>query len=154
MMLRTLSLAAALVFAPCALAQAPAPTASPSDAINMDLAVTDAIRTMLDGTFDEGHIAMLQSLGHQKAVAATCPGFELDPRAFANEFNLIYDDTMGKPRALNAGQRVELDRKATLALGMAFGAQIAIAANDHSSFCQAATQERSGGKVAHLVWAK
>jgi hypothetical protein len=87
-------------------------------------------------------------------VATTCSGFEIDPRAFANEFNLIYDDTTGKPRTLNAGQRVDLERKATLALGMAFGGQIAVAANDHSSFCQAATQERSSGKVAHLVWAK
>lgn len=152
MMLRTLALVAALVVTPCALAQTP--TAPPSHAVNMDLAVTDAIRTMLDGAFDEGHIAMLQSLGHQKAVAATCSGFEIDPRAFANEFNLIYDDTTGKPRTLNAGQRVDLERKATLALGMAFGGQIAVAANDHSSFCQAATQERSSGKVAHLVWAK
>lgn len=132
----------------------PAPSAPPSDTVNMDLAVTDAIRTALAGSFDEGHIAMLLALGHQQAVAATCSNFTIDPQAFSNEFDLIYDDAKGKPRTFKAGQRGELEHKATLALGMAFGAQIAISANDHPTFCQAAEQERASGKVGHLVWTK
>ncbi|KTE14045.1 hypothetical protein [Sphingopyxis sp. H115] len=152
MTIRPLLLLAALIVAPSAVAQPKAPSAP--NIVKMDLAATDAIRSMLDGAFDEGHVAMLQALGHQQAVAATCSGFEIDPKAFAKEFDLIYDDQSGKPRALDAGQRAEVERKATLALGMAFGAQVAISANDHSAFCEAATQERASGKAANLIWAK
>lgn len=152
MTLRPLIILAALVVAPSALAQPKAPAAPNS--VKMDLAATDAIRSMLDGAFDEGHIAMLQALGHQQAVAATCSGFEIDPKAFANEFDLIYDDQSGKPRALDAAQRAEVERKATLALGMAFGAQVAISANDHVAFCAAASKERASGKATHLIWTK
>jgi len=128
--------------------------APPSSTVNMDLAVTDAVRSILSGQFDEGHIAMLQALGHQQAVAATCPGFSIDQQAFSNEFDLIYDGADGKPRSLSSAQRTELERKATLGIGMTFGAQVAISANDHVAFCRAATQERAGGKIAHLVWTK
>lgn len=154
MKLHLAAIAAALTAAPQASGQTTAPAAPPSAAINMDLATTDAIRGALGSDFDEGHIAMLQALGHQQAVAATCPGFSIDHRAFSTEFDLIYDDSRGKPRTLEAGQRAELERKATFAFGTAFGAQIAIAAHDHAAFCQAASLERAGGKVAHLVWAK
>ena len=153
MAIRPLLLIAALPAAPSVAAQSKAPAAAPNT-VKMDLAAADAIRSMLDGTFDEGHIAMLQALGHQQAVAATCTGFEIDPKAFSNEFDLVYDDSSGKPRSLDSSQRTELERKATLALGMAFGAQIAISANDHQAFCQAASEERSSGKAAHLIWAK
>lgn len=149
-----LAIAVALAAVPPASGQTTAPVLSPSAAINMDLAATDAIRSTLGADADEGHIAMLLALGHQQAVAATCPGFAIDPRAFSNEFDLIYDDAQGKPRVLDANQKTALERKATFAFGTAFGAQIAIAANDHGAFCEAASQERTGGKVAHLIWAK
>ncbi len=153
MIIRHIWFLAALAAATAGSAQTKAPTAVPST-IRMDLAATDAIRSVLDGAFDEGHIAMLQALGHQQAVASTCSGFEIDPKAFSAEFDLIYDDSAGKPRSLDAGQRAEIERKATLALGMAFGAQIAISANDHEAFCQAATQERVGTKAPDLIWTK
>ena len=142
------------VVASAASAQAATRGAPPSSAANMDLAVTDAIRSVLAGKFDNGHIAMLQALGHQQAVASTCPGFAIDADKFTKEFDLIYDDDQGKPRTFASGERPELERKATLALGMAFGAHIAIAANDHKAFCEAAARERAGSKLAHLVWAK
>ena len=126
----------------------------PPQTVNMDLAASSAIRSVLAGQFDEGHIAMLQALGHQQAVAATCAGFTIDPRIYSNEFDLIYDDAKGKPRALKAGEKLKLERQATLALGMAFGAQVAISANDHPAFCKAAALERASGKVDHLVWKK
>lgn len=129
-------------------------TPKPSATLNMDLAVTDAIRAVLAKQFDEGHIAMLQALGHQQAIAATCPGFRIDPVAFSSEFDLIYDDAAGKPRTIMPADRAELERKATLAMGMSFGAQIAIAANDQSAVCEAAARERASDKVSHLVWAK
>jgi hypothetical protein len=151
MVIRHLWIIAALAAAPSVSAQTKAPAMVPNT-IKMDLAAADAIRSVLDGAFDEGHIAMLQALGHQQAVASTCSGFEIDPKAFSTEFDLIYDDTNGKPRDLNAGQRAEIERKATLALGMAFGGQIAISANDHQAFCEAATQERADGKAANLIW--
>ncbi|WP_404480556.1 hypothetical protein [Novosphingobium sp. BL-52-GroH] len=153
MVIRYLCIIAALAAAPSVSAQTKASAVVP-DAIKMDLAATDAIRSVLDDTFDEGHIAMLQALGHQQAVASTCSGFEIDPKAFSTEFDLIYDDSSGKPRNLDASQRAEIERKATLAMGMALGAQIAISANDHQAFCQAATQERSNGKATHLIWTK
>ncbi|MBW6532629.1 hypothetical protein KZ820_17950 [Sphingomonas sp. RRHST34] len=118
----------------------------------MDLAVTDAVRSVLTGRFDEGHVAMLQALGHQQAVAATCRGFSIDPKAYADEFDLIYDGVDGKPRALSPAQRVEVERTATLALGMMFGGQVAIAANSHEAFCSAAVRERASGAAKHLVW--
>jgi hypothetical protein len=155
--MRTLCLAlacAATLSFPLSAQTARKRTAPPPATVNMDLAVTDAVRTVLAGQFDEGHIAMPQALGHQQAVAATCPGFAIDPRAFANAFDLIYDGADGKPRSLSGAQRTEIERKATLGLGMTFGGQIAISANDHTAFCRAATQERAGGKAAHLVWAK
>lgn len=151
--IRHLCIIAALATAPCVAAQTTAPVATPNS-IKMDLAATDAIRSMLDGAFDEGHIAMLHALGHQQAVASTCSGFEIDPKVFSKEFDLIYDDAAGKPRSLDASQRADIERKATLALGMAFGAQIAISANDHQAFCQTAIQERASGKATHLIWTK
>jgi hypothetical protein len=153
MIIRHLWILAALVAAPAVSAQTTGSAAVPNT-IKMDLAATDAIRSVLDGAFDEGHIAMLQALGHQQAVASICPGFEIDPKAFSTEFDLIYDDTAGKPRSLDANQRAEIERKATLALGMAFGAHIAISANDHQAFCQAANQERASAKATHLIWTK
>ena len=126
----------------------------PPQTVNMDLAASSAIRSVLAGQFDEGHIAMLQALGHQQAVAATCAGFTIDPRIYSNEFDLIYDDAKGKPRALGAGEKLKLERQATLALGMAFGAQVAISANDHPAFCKAAALERANRNVDHLVWKK
>lgn len=152
MTIRPLFLIAALAVAVAPMAQAKAPEAP--NGVKMDLAATDAIRSMLDGAFDEGHIAVLQALGHQQAVAATCSGFEIDPKAFAKEFDLIYDDQSGKPRTLDAAQRAEVERKATLALGMAFGAQVAISANDHAAFCEAASKERASGKATNLIWTK
>lgn len=153
MIIRRLAILAALTIAPVVSAQTKRPAEVPRT-IKMDLAATDAIRSVLDGAFDEGHIAMLQALGHQQAVASTCSGFEIDPKAFSAEFDLIYDDAAGKPRSLDANQRAEIERKATLGLGMAFGAQIAISANDHQAFCQAANQERASAKAAHLIWTK
>jgi hypothetical protein len=151
MVIRHLWIIAALAAAPSVSAQTKASARVPNT-IKMDLAAADTIRSVLAGAFDEGQIAMLQALGHQQAVASICSGFEIDPKLFSTEFDLIYDDTSGKPRDLDVGQRAEIERKATLALGMAFGAQIAISANDHQAFCKAATQERAGGKAANLIW--
>ena len=148
------ALIAALLVAPNAYGQPASPSLPPSGAVNMDLAAADAIRSALGDEFDDGHVAMLHALGHQQAVASTCAGFAIDPQAFSSEFDMVYDDKQGKPRTLPASQRAELERKATLAFGMAFGAQIAIAASDHNAFCLAASQERASGKVGHLVWAK
>ncbi|MDF0541147.1 hypothetical protein PX699_02230 [Sphingobium sp. H39-3-25] len=153
MVIRHLWLVAALAIATPVSAQMDASATAP-DSIKMDLAATDAIRSMLHGAFDEGHIAMLHALGHQQAVASTCSGFEIDPKAFSTEFDLIYDDSNGKPRSLDARQRADIERKATVTMGMAIGAQIAISANDHQAFCQAAIQERASGKATHLVWMK
>ncbi|AJA08323.1 Putative secreted protein [Sphingopyxis fribergensis] len=153
MTVRNLVLAVALTTAPVAVSHAKAPAPAPIT-VKMDLAATDAIRSLLGDAFDEGQVAMLQALGHQQAVAAVCDGFEIDPAAFQNEFDLIYDDQAGKPRSLDSGQRAEIERKATLALGMAFGAQIAISANDHPAFCKAAGDERAAGKATNLVWTK
>lgn len=153
MIIRHLWILASLAAAPAVSAQ-PNAAASVPNTIKMDLATTDAIRSVLEGAFDEGHIAMLQALGHQQAVASTCSGFEVDPKAFSTEFDLIYDDSTGKPRSLDTGQRADIERKAILAMGMAFGAQIAISANDHQAFCQAATKERASAKAAHLIWAR
>lgn len=154
MRVSSFALAAALSISSPTVAQTPSIAAPPSETVKMDLAVTDAMRSVLADKLDEGHIAMLAALGHQQAVAATCAGFVIEPGAFSSEFDLIYDDQKGEPRTLNASERRDIERQATLALGMAFGAQIAISANDHPAFCEAAVTERSSGKVKHLVWAK
>ena len=149
--------ATAQTTAPAAATQprGPAVTAAQvTPAVRMDLEAHRTMRAMVGDSFDEGHLSMLHALGHQKAVVANCAGFTIDEKAFRSEMDLIYDGQNGQPLNLTAAQRLDLERKATLAFGTALGAQVAIAAMDKAAFCRAATAERASGKVSHLVYAK
>jgi hypothetical protein len=138
-----------------AAAQAQEGPAQPVSAtVHMDLATAARLNLALAGTFDEGQIAMLSALGHQQAVAATCATFQVDPDAFDREMHLIYHAKDGKSKTLTAQERASLENKALIGFGMAYGAQLAIAAYDETAFCAAAEMEKAAGKVKHLVWAK
>ncbi len=121
--------------------------------VHMDLVTNRAMHSALTATFDEGQLNMLHATAHQQAVATVCPGFKVDPARFGAEMNLIFLDDKGKPKTLTAEQKIEIERKAMLGFGIVFGAQLAIAAYDTKSFCEAAAAERGGPDSGHTIWA-
>jgi hypothetical protein len=152
--IRHVAVAAALFAMPAtgALAQTAA-SAPASPAVHAALTTNTALRGALEKTFDEGQINMLHAVAYQQAVARTCAGFTIDPKRFEREMDLVYDDAKGQPKTLTADEKSEIEKKALFGFGLAYGAQLAIAAFDDKAFCAAARAERKDPPGGHMVWA-
>ncbi len=124
-------------------------------AVHMQMSVDDALNEAMKDSFNTGQITMLKNMGHQVTVAESCEGFEVDQDLFAREMNLIHYDEDGNQKDLTDAELNTLEKKALLGFGMAMGSQMAIAAFDVNSYCDAAEQERASmtdGDNGAMIW--
>ena len=152
---------ACLVLAACSQADGDgtAEAATTDEAVSvlahMHMTSTDAMREAMKASFDEGQMAMLESVGHQIAVAQTCEGFDIDEARMQEELNRIHHDENGEPMDITPAELDLRDKKALVGLGMATGSQIAIASYDVEGFCTVAEVERTneeGDATSHIIW--
>ncbi|AIT78681.1 hypothetical protein [Novosphingobium pentaromativorans] len=144
---------AALLAAGCSQGKAEAATESSTEtaedantvpaAVHMQMSVDDALNEAMKDSLNTGQITMLKNMAHQVTVGERCEGFEVDQDRFAKEMNLIHYDEDGKQMDLTEAELNTLEKKALLGFGMAMGSQMAIAAFDVKSYCNAAEEERA-----------
>ncbi|PXW77698.1 hypothetical protein C7451_104194 [Blastomonas natatoria] len=132
--------------------KAEAATREPADQVHMDLTVTKAFNAaMTKAGLDEGQRNVVKAMAHQQAVAITCAGFAVNKARFEDEMNVIYYDDKGKMLDIDSDALHLREKQVMMGFGMAFGAQLAIAASDEKAFCEHAEVERNARDAKHLI---
>jgi len=102
----------------------------------MQLSTAEALQGAMEDTFTPDQVGILVNLAHQKVVAESCDGFEVDNGKFAAALAPIVtakkSDTDGKL----------IHDQLLTGLGMATGAEFAIAAYDQQAYCDGARADR------------
>jgi hypothetical protein len=151
----TACIAALGLLAGCSEGPAPKAQAAATDhdtMVHMDLTVSRAYNAAMEKAgLDEGQRNVVQAMAHQQAVAATCAGFSIDKARFEDEMNIIYYDDKGKMLEVDSEALHLRERQVMMGFGMAFGAQLAIAASDEEAFCEHAEVERNARDAKHLI---
>ena len=123
---------------------------------NMHLRTLNVMRAALGDTFSEGHLQLIEFLGHQMSVAVVCENFDIDQSRVDEEMELFYSSDSDEDE-LSEDEKLEIDKRALMGLGMVVGAQLAISSHDKDAFCEVAEEERAtDDPVAqtHLIWTK
>ena len=81
---------------------------------DMHLVATTALREAMEGSFDEGQLAMLTNVAHQSVVAGHCDGFEIDQARFAEEMNRLHYNAEGEQIDVSENELDQLEKKALL----------------------------------------
>ena len=129
----------------------------PISVSNMHLRSLNVMRAALGDTFSEGHLQLLEFVGHQMSVSVMCENFGIDDSRVEEEMALLYISESGEELDLTDEEKHELDKKALMGLGMVVGAQLAIAAHDKDNFCAVAEEELATEDpvaLSHLIWTK
>lgn len=153
----TLFLATLSLLAGCSQGPAPkaeAATTNADNLVHMDLTVSRAYNAAMEKAgLDDGQRNVVQAMAHQQAIAQTCAGFTIDKARFEDEMNIIYYDDKGKMLEVDSEALHLRERQVMMGFGMAFGAQLAIAAGDEQAFCEHAEVERNARDAKHLILA-
>lgn len=148
-------IAALSVSAGCSESPAPvaqAATTAPDTLAHMNLTVSRAYdAAMQKAGLDEGQRNVVELMAQQQAIAQTCAGFTINKARFEDEMNIIYYDEKGKQLEVDSEALHLRERQVMLGFGMAFGAQLAIAASDEKAFCEHAEVERNARDAKHLI---
>ena len=124
---------------------------------NMHLRSLEVMRAALGETFSEGHLQLIEFVGHQMSVAVVCENFDIDQARVDEEMALLYSSVSGDERELTDDERHQIDKQALMGLGMVVGAQLAISSHDRDEFCAVAEEERTTEDpvaLDHLIWTK
>lgn len=124
---------------------------------NMHLRSLEVMRAALGETFSEGHLQLIEFVGHQMSVAVVCENFDIDQARVDEEMALLYSSVSGDERELTDDERHQIDKQALMGLGMVVGAQLAISSHDREEFCAVAEEERTTEDpvaLDHLIWTK
>ncbi|MCB2080134.1 MAG: hypothetical protein KDE55_20860 [Novosphingobium sp.] len=104
---------------------------------HMQMSASEALQEAMKDTFEPGQVTLLEAVAHQMAIANNCAGFDLDTGKAQAEMAKI---GKGKPGSTDAPD--VLKQKTSMALGMALGSQLTIAASDPAAFCSHAEEEK------------
>ena len=124
---------------------------------NMHLRSLEVMRAAVGDTFSEGHLQVIEFVGHQMSVAVVCENFDIDQARVDEEMALLYSSVSGDERELTDDEKHQIDKQALMGLGMVVGAQLAISSHDREEFCAVAEEERTTEDpvaLDHLIWTK
>ncbi len=132
--------------------EAQAAATEPDTLVHMDLTVSKAYNAAMEKAgLDEGQRNVVQAMAHQQAIGVICANFTTDTKRFEDEMNIIYYDDKGKMLEMDSDTLHLRERQVMLGFGMAFGAQLAIAATNEQAFCEHAEMELAARDAKHII---
>lgn len=106
---------------------------------HMQLTAAEYLEGAMEDTFTPEQVGVLQNVSHQKVVAETCDGFEVDNAKWAKALTPVIEAKKGEADF----DAARLHDQLLTGLGLAVGSELSIAAYDQQAFCDGAREERS-----------